>query len=185
MKKTLANGAMQTYTGKVMDPIDPDPADICIEDIAHALSLQNRFGGHNRVFYSVARHSLWVARHCKPEHRLCGLMHDATEAYIGDMIRPLKLRIPQFAEIEDRLWKVIAIRFGLPLVIPAHVKQVDNWALMTERRDVCNPPPESWGDYLEAISPATVGIRAPAMPCPQQDERDFLNEFSFLKTLEK
>lgn len=125
-----------TSTGRQFWPLDPRPDDIHIEDIAHGLANICRFGGHCKSFYSVAQHSLIVANELPQSLRFCGLMHDATEAYIGDMVRPLKYQIPQFREIEENLWRVIAEKFGLPEVIPSDVKTVDDAVLMTERRDI-------------------------------------------------
>ena len=76
----------------------PNPDDIRIEDIAHALSNQCRFAGHAREFYSVAEHSVHVSQLCLPEHALWGLLHDASEAYLVDLPRPLKL-LPEFAAV--------------------------------------------------------------------------------------
>src|ERR1700722_9509595 len=83
-----------TYTGKIFRPLHPDAVDICIEDIAHALSMQCRFTGHSREFYSVGDHCLWVsdvaAELGRPEDALWGLLHDASEAYLHDIASPIK-----------------------------------------------------------------------------------------------
>ena len=76
-----------TYTGRQFWPLDPRPEDICIRDIAHHLSLCCRFNGACRVHYSVAQHSVMVANILPAPLRFWGLMHDATEAYVGDMVR--------------------------------------------------------------------------------------------------
>lgn len=81
---------IQTYTGKKMFPLAPKREDICIEDIAHALSMKCRFNGHCNLFYSIAQHSLIVASLVKPELRLAALLHDAAEAYLPDFCRPIK-----------------------------------------------------------------------------------------------
>src|SRR5271165_7548492 len=81
---------IQTYTGRVMYPLDPRPEEINIIDIAHALSNLCRFTGHVRTFYSVAEHSVRVSQHCDPKDALWGLLHDASEAYLADMSRPMK-----------------------------------------------------------------------------------------------
>src|ERR1051326_5760594 len=79
-----------THTGKQFWPLDARVDEIDIEDIAHGLSHICRFGGHCRHFYSVAQHSVLVSRAVPLQLRMAGLLHDATEAYIGDMVRPLK-----------------------------------------------------------------------------------------------
>ena len=81
---------MVTYTGKEFYPLDPNPADIDIKDIAHALSNCCRFAGHIKSFYSVAQHSVIVSELCEPENALAGLLHDASEAYLSDIARPVK-----------------------------------------------------------------------------------------------
>ena len=78
-----------TASGLGFDPEDPKPEAIVIEDIAHALSNICRFGGHTGSFYSVAQHSVLVSLHTNAKFARAGLMHDASEAYIGDIIRPV------------------------------------------------------------------------------------------------
>jgi hypothetical protein len=128
----------QTYTGKRFFPLAPVVEDICIEDIARALSMQCRFAGHVREFYSVAQHSVLVSLHVPAEHALWGLLHDAAEAYCQDVIRPVKHSpsMAPYRAIEERMEAAIAARFGLPYEMPACIKEADNRALMTERRDV-------------------------------------------------
>jgi len=84
---------IQTYTGKKFWAFDAAIADICIEDIAHALAMRCRFGCHCKEFYSVAQHSVIVSHHLPPELKLWGLLHDATEAYLPDVPRPQKGRL--------------------------------------------------------------------------------------------
>lgn len=79
---------IQTYTGKKFSYQNCEPRDVCIRDIARALSHICRFTGHTKQFYSVAQHSVYVSERCK--NPFYGLMHDAVEAYIGDMNSPLK-----------------------------------------------------------------------------------------------
>lgn len=125
---------IQTYTGRRVCPLHMEPDDVCIEDIAHALSLINRFTGHTQKPYSVSQHSVMVGALCSPDFRLDGLLHDATEAYITDISRPLKLGImqecgPFLREIEDKIQKVICEKFELTFPEPAEVKTFDNYAL--------------------------------------------------------
>lgn len=133
-----------TASGLQFWPLDPQVADIRITDIAHALSNVCRFGGHCDPFYSVAQHSVHVSRLVPQELAMTALLHDATEAYIGDMVRPLKQNMPQFQEVEDRLWAVVAAAFSLPLELDAKIKHADNVALMTERRDIVIWTPHVW-----------------------------------------
>lgn len=128
-----------TYTGKRIDLFHPHPAQIEIEDIAHALAHLCRFGGHTVEHYSVAQHSVLVSR-LVPDNLACvALMHDAAEAYIGDIVRPLKQALGVVIEtIERNLLAAISYRFDyLPfgLALP-EIKRADEIALMTEKRDV-------------------------------------------------
>lgn len=127
---------MQTHTGRVVDLTRFSEDDIVIEDIAHALSQIIRFTGHAKAPYTVAQHSLIVAELVPPEHRLWALVHDASEAYLGDVSSPLKSLLPDYREIEDRFQRIIAGRFGLPWPIPEAVKHADRVALMVEKRDL-------------------------------------------------
>ena len=83
----------QTFTGKKFHPLDPRPEDICIEDIAHALSYINRFGGHLPEPWTVAQHSIVVAEFAPPGLRLAAQMHDSPEAYLGYMVKPLEQEV--------------------------------------------------------------------------------------------
>ena len=126
-------------------PLEPDPADVEIEDIAHHLSLICRYGGGVAGMYSVAEHSVLVGS----KAGVYGLLHDAAEAYIGDMIRPLK-REPEFAfyrEVDDRLQEVIYEALGLPSpdsATRAAVKLADNRVMFNER-DQIHHDERDWG----------------------------------------
>jgi hypothetical protein len=149
---------IQTFTGLVMYPLDPRPEEICIEDIAHALSNLCRFTGHCREFYSVADHSVRVSYACDPQDALWGLLHDAPEAYLADMSRPVK-RYSDFGtiyrKIEARLMDQIVIKFGLSQFgTPASVERADTALLMTEKRDLmhgCNKEWEDTGEPLKTV----------------------------------
>ena len=135
-----------TCSGKKIDFLEPDPDQIDILDIAHALSVMPRFTGHTLLHYTVAQHSYEVSRQCSPENQLVGFAHDFTEAYIGDISKPLKSVIGNvIEEIEHRLWQAIAARFGLPTQIPDEVKEVDARMLFTEKRDFLTKRGPKWG----------------------------------------
>lgn len=135
---------IQTYTGRMFFPLDPDAGQIDIRDIAHALSLQCRFNGHCRCFYSVAEHSVRVSNQLTGREALWGLLHDAAEAYLTDLPRPVKKQMPLFEELEDRLLAVIMKHFGLPPTMPAAVRKADDDLLATEARDLMGKPPQPW-----------------------------------------
>lgn len=133
MEENLYSNCIRTYTGKYLDVFNPDPEMICIEDIAHALSHTARFSGHLTKFYSVAAHSVWCAKFVKrDEFKLAALLHDASEAYLTDVPRPIKKQLPQYKVIEDNLMRVIADKFGFEYPLHPFVKEIDNMALQWE-----------------------------------------------------
>ncbi len=140
---------IRTYTGRAFWPLDARPEDLDIVDIAHSLSMQCRFTGHVRQFYSVAEHSIRVACLMPPAGMLEGLLHDATEAYLVDVPRPVKRLelMDGYRDAERKLHVVIAHRFGIPSVVSAAVKTADDVLLATEARDLMGvddwplPPP--------------------------------------------
>jgi hypothetical protein len=151
---------MQTYTGRAFYPMTPRAEDVDIRDIAHALSLICRYGGHTRRFYSVAEHC-WLMSYAVPlEHALKALLHDATEAYVGDMVRPLKHQLPAYMEAEDRVWTEITARFGITQDMPACVKQADNRILLDERAALLTPPPHAWVADEQQATPLGVRVNA-------------------------
>lgn len=130
-------GIIRTVSGIYVDVINPKPEQIEIEDIAHALSNQCRFGGHLPKFYSVAQHSYRCAqiahRQGMPEEMLlAALMHDASEAYLLDIPAPIKPFLTGYKEIEDRLMKVISKKFGFTWPLHPDLHQIDIQALNEE-----------------------------------------------------
>jgi hypothetical protein len=123
---------IQTFSGRKVDLEYPRPEDICIEDIAHALSQLCRFGGHCQGFYSVAEHSLLVEKVIDTAladfHalKLAALLHDAAEAYIGDLVTPLKKILVKETYLEGRWLDTIKKKFGLPLDLQPLPRQVVN-----------------------------------------------------------
>ena len=95
--KEQTSSGIITFTGKIIDPINPDPEDIDIRDIAHSLSQQCRFTGHTSEFYSVAEHSVLVSEAVPARDAALGLMHDATEAYLADLAKPIKAEFRAWA----------------------------------------------------------------------------------------
>ena len=109
---------MNTFSGKRFDPMNMTSEDICTEDIAHALSLLCRGGGHLAHFYSVGQHSLNCAKEAKARGwserlQLACLLHDASEAYISDIIRPVKVYLTNYLEIEEKIMGKIWEKYGL------------------------------------------------------------------------
>lgn len=152
---------MQTASGGIFWPLDPDPDEVQIGDIAHALSQICRFGGHSLRFYSVAEHSVRVARY-RPKapraHRLAALLHDASEAYLGDIIRPIKIQktaaMDEFRRCERRVQNAIwsALLGGYPTpAMTRLIKTADLVLLATERRDLMAAPPAPWAGLPEPL----------------------------------
>lgn len=152
-----AGGWIATYSGGKITPLDPDPDDIAIADVAHALALQCRFTGHVRKFYSVAQHSVLASTLVPEGFELDALLHDASEAYLADIARPIKNQ-PGFGEVyheaEARLEKAVAEHFGTRYPIPEEVKIADNLMLWAEMRDLMpNDPPDNVKMYDQEVEP--------------------------------
>jgi 5'-deoxynucleotidase YfbR-like HD superfamily hydrolase len=161
---------MQTFTGKLVDLAAFGPDDVRLADIAHALSIINRYNGHTKCPYSVAQHSVMVSRLVPEEHALWGLMHDASEAYLGDVARPLKAMLPGYVELEEHVQRTIARVFHLPWPIPPEVKVADNRALMAEKKELV------YGDHDWGIEAKPV--TEPIYPyCWQQAKKLFENRY--------
>lgn len=154
--------SIRTFTGKSFDLKIMHPDSICIEDIAHALSNTARFGGHLPKLYTVAQHSVMVSDLVIPSLALTGFLHDATEAYIGDMPSPFKKMMPEFKEIENKLMQVIALKYNLMYPFDEMIKEADRYALRLE---------------MEAFMYDTR-----AMKCwyPEEAKERFLNKFNEL-----
>lgn len=136
---------------------EPTPAKIHLEDIAHALGMQCRFAGHISQFYSIAQHSYLVSHLVPPRYAHIGLLHDATEAYLHDITRPLKALLPEYQALEEDTWRAMAKRFALPLDMPPEIKTADLVALATERAQLCSTDPEPW-PCLKGVEPLTTPL---------------------------
>jgi len=148
-----------THSGKHFDLSDPQPDMVDVLDIAHGLSFCCRFAGQCSWFYSVAQHSVAVSELVAPELGLEGLLHDAAEAYIGDITRPLKLLLPDFRAIERRVDAAIRAAFDLPSSHSPEVARADQILLATERRDLMPEDPTDW-PILNGIRPLENRIHA-------------------------
>ena len=126
---------LQTYSGKKFDQLNPRVEDIDIEDIAHALSMFPRYNGHTYFPFSVAQHCVIVSHLVPEEFALRALLHDAPEAYVGDITRPLKKIIgPLYRMIEDNVMEVVAKRFNLPQpYMPEEIDFVDKMIVIPEK----------------------------------------------------
>ena len=164
----MRNAWIQTYTGKQFVFDNPLPNAISFLDIAHATSLQCRFNGHCRVFYSVAQHSLLVAEQVRlmlgddNAYRFA-LLHDAAEAYIGDIVTPLKVMLPAVSAIEAKIMHAIYFKYGVDDAydeVREWTKHFDLVLLATEVRDLMGPPPASWLPMPEPLEEHIVPMTA-------------------------
>ena len=139
---------IRTFTGLYINVFEPTPEMICIEDIAHSLSMQPRFGGHLSEFYSVAQHCVLMTELVREmyhdKHMLATLLHDASEAYILDIPRPIKNRLTDYKNVETRLMSLIAFKFAFKFPLYGLIKKADEVMLEWElnslmlKNDSCN-----------------------------------------------
>lgn len=147
-----------------------------IEDIADALSKTCRFAGHTSQFYSVAQHSVMCSWHVKDEFKLEALLHDAIEAYMGDISTPLKRLLPKYKELESMHHKAMARQFGIPEEISQEVHQVDLVMLATEKRDFMPVVDDDW-PILDGIVPLSSKIY---VWDSEHSAKVFYNQFNLL-----
>lgn len=176
-----------TFRGQYFDFLNPHLNEFDIRDIAHALSNVCRFAGHTREFYSVAQHSVMVARICmrtaRPadviDYGRAGLLHDAAEAYIGDITSPLKQLLPDYKVIEQRIEAALFNAFGIDS-LPEQtklVKHADLVMLATEQRDLMAPHSDEWM-LISGIEPLPEIINP---WYPEKAEREFLKLWDELR----
>ncbi|MEV8879229.1 hypothetical protein [Mesorhizobium ciceri] len=163
-------------SGRVFDFLDPHRSDFTIDDVAHGLAHICRYAGQCRDFYSVAEHSLLVSD-VTAEYPYEALLHDAAEAFIGDVTRPLKQLLPEYKAIEANVEDAIAKRFGLSSGYRDAVKVADLSVLAAEQAQVMAPGTDSWAKEAGVI-PADVTIRHLS---PRAARREFLQRFEALR----
>ncbi len=154
-KPGVLGATITLHGGGYFDYLNPASSEIRITDIARGLSNTCRFGGqanHGDGFYSVAQHSVIVSLLVEPEHAFAGLMHDAAEAYVGDMVGPLKQLCPDYKAVEKRVEEAVLAHFGLSLPLDPSIKRADLRALRTEQRDLTSGSGDNWNG-LDAFEP--------------------------------
>ncbi len=167
---------IQTAGGRQFWPMDPRPDEVFIDDIAHALSMLCRFGGHCLRFYSVAEHCVLMARAATDRHTaLWALLHDASEAYLVDVPRPLKPFLIGYDEAEAKIMRAVEYRFKLHLGLPDIVKRMDHAILMDEQLQNMAPAPVKWSTDAEPL-----GVRLKFWS-PEQARLEFVEEYWRLK----
>jgi hypothetical protein len=145
--------SIRTISGQYVNVFEPNPDTLLISDIAHALSHQCRFGGHLPRFYSVAQHSLLCYLIAKEEEKFDALMHDASEAYLLDMPKPIKLELPDYNIIEDNLMKILAKKFNFNYPKSPEVERVDIHLLKWEWEVIMLELPNSVYGPIDCMTP--------------------------------
>lgn len=171
---------IQTFSGKKFYLINPQPNMICIEDIAHALSMQCRFAGHIKKFYSVAEHSVLVSKLANKENKLAALLHDASEAYIADIVSPFKVFLTNYKELEHNIMLVIAEKFGFTYPFVHDIHESDVAQLKIEAKTLLNAYPQ-WTDEDRYATPTKSNGIVPKCLSPKYAELAFLTQYNILK----
>lgn len=176
---------MRTYTGKYFYPDDVGSLEVDIEDIAHALSMMNRYCGHLDYFYSVAQHSLIV------EELVCGmsttlytdrllgaLLHDASEAYMPDMPSPIKQLLPDFKKKEEELSQHIFSHYNLAYPYEGIIKEIDSAIRGSEIKCLTSWEEEWGGEFTDEFGQRWDTLEYKIIPMPQKyAEEKFLQRF--------
>lgn len=176
MSTTHSRSGIVTYTGRWFDAFNPRVEDVCIEDIAHALALLPRFGGHTRKPYCVAQHCYLASKMLPAPLAFQGLMHDAQEAYVLDMPSPYKRNLPDYKAMEDRVEKVVREAFGLPHKFDPAVKAVDLRMMTTEAKAFGL----EWWDWYPESPPFSELASMEPWPWHKAEQR-FLDRFKALR----
>ena len=173
--------AVSTKSGRRVALLNPSPSQIVIGDIAHGLAHQCRFNGQTSKFYSVAQHSVLVASILPRELRLAGLLHDASEAYLGDVVQPLKELLPDYQAIEAKFCEVLGMRFGVNLQHNDAIRHADLVVLATERRDLMPMDMADWSS-IAGITPMSRTIKPMT---PEAASAQFMEMFFTLTNQKK
>lgn len=166
---------MTLYSGASFDLLDPWNSEFTVEDIAHGLAHVCRYAGQCRSFYSVAEHSLLVSD-VVPELALEALMHDAAEAFLGDITRPLKQLLPEYKAIERDVGAAIFHRLGIDEARVSGVKAADLRVLAAEQQQIMPPGTNSWA-AAAGVVPAPIEVKFLA---PPMAKREFLDRYRAL-----
>lgn len=165
---------IETYTGRRFNPVEPDPMQIVIQDIAHSLAHKCRYTGHTSEFYSVAQHCVIVSNIVPIEFAMEGLLHDAAEAYLPDVAYPIKHNFPILMSVEDKLHAVIAERFGITYPYPEAVTDIDRRITIDEAKAFMTSKGDWWGHDMDNGCYNGPGIKGFS---PKKAKQKFLDRF--------
>lgn len=173
--KRIHGPTILLVSGEYFNLLEPETSNFTIMDIAHGLSNICRFTGQISKYYSVSEHSVHCSRHVAQEHALAALLHDASEAFVGDVSRPLKALLPEYKAIEARIEQAICNRFDLPYPMHPAIKDIDNRLLITEQRQRMNNN-DDWS-WTEGMEPLPIEL-----PCwaPEEAKAQFLARYDEL-----
>jgi hypothetical protein len=163
-----------TASGKRFGFDNPDS--LSINDIAHHLSMLCRWNGATKKFYSVAEHSVLVSGECPPEFALEGLLHDAAEAYVGDLSTPIKIQNKAYRDLENEVARLVSVKYRLAYPWPECIHVADKALLAAEARALMAEPPGGWENFIK-VAPAKVWFECWS---PEVAKRKFLDRFSAL-----
>lgn len=171
-----------TYLGHRIDPFNPQPENFSIVDIAHALSNICRWNGQIREFFSVAQHCIYVSYLCNPEDAALGLLHDSPEAYLGDLINPVKHNgsMKEYIKLETKFGNTIAKAFGLPnLDKTESVEIADLLMLGKEAKELGRPIPSKCEEYMNKWK-GVLDIMNFEILSPQEARKRYIKRFQEL-----
>lgn len=176
MTKQTKN-SISTLSGQFFDPLNPEDYTYNIDEIATALSNLCRYTGHVNSFYSVAEHSVLVSRSVPDTHRLAALLHDASEAYLGDMARPVKQLFPRYKQLEESCQKEIFKQFNLDWPMHESIHEADMRVYWQERQEIANVGLRDniWAQKFRAARK----VEAQGMS-PKMARRMFMSEYNKL-----
>lgn len=184
----MGKGVIETYTGVMFDVFNPKPEMFVIQDIAHALSLTCRYNGHSPWFYSVAQHSCILADLADfsygPKYGVTALLHDLSEAYITDLPRPVKLKLPDYEDLEATLMEAAAEKFDFIWPLPLEVNQLDYNILLNEKLAFNGGnlvAARKWLECDEALEPLNIPKWRFEKAIPSTIEYWFLDTYQTLK----
>ena len=164
---------IETVSGRQFHFLDPQPEEIDIGDIAHALSINNRFTGHTPFPYSVAEHSIYVSFMVGTDPLMCltALLHDASEAYLVDIASPVKRELSQYRDLEDRIMSAISYKFGTYYPLPDIVHKADKEQTFTEAECLMKSKGSTWNFELNGVVKHTLRFGYPPMGEPWESAK--------------